>query len=187
MILQAAYELLDESGIGAVAIKSIALKLGCSTQPVSWHFGSMTELKKELFGYAADRLYGSLPEEMDGKNAIDAFFVSGVRFLSNACDHPNVFRFVNVDDPMDTIGERVYGEESIFKFQFDEDAVKLLAKEYDIPAAVIGTTVRDIVIYTYGLAVMMMFDDNRLSREEACKMVYDMGKKQLEMIGIGDR
>ncbi|MBR5376368.1 MAG: hypothetical protein IK139_03740 [Lachnospiraceae bacterium] len=105
-------------------------------------------------------------------------------FLSNACDHTNVFRFVNVDDPMDTIGERVYGEESIFKFQFDEDTVKLLAKEYDIPAPVIGTTVRDIVIYTYGLAVMMMFDNNRLSREEACKMVYDTGKNQLEMIGI---
>ena len=46
MILDAAYELLDEAGIGAVAIKSIAARLGCSTQPVSWHFGSMTELKR---------------------------------------------------------------------------------------------------------------------------------------------
>ena len=48
MILKAAYELLDESGIGAVAIKTIAARLGCSTQPVSWQFGSMLELKKEL-------------------------------------------------------------------------------------------------------------------------------------------
>ena len=45
MVLQAAFELLDESGTGAVAIKNIAAKLGCSTQPVSWIFGSMTELK----------------------------------------------------------------------------------------------------------------------------------------------
>ena len=49
MILEAAYEILDESGIGAVGIKAIASKLGCSTQPVSWVFGSMKELKKELF------------------------------------------------------------------------------------------------------------------------------------------
>ena len=49
MILEAAYELLDEGGIEAVAIKSIAAKLNCSTQPVSWHFGSMTELKKALY------------------------------------------------------------------------------------------------------------------------------------------
>ena len=46
MVLEAAYELLDEAGISAVAIKNIAAKLGCSTQPVSWLFGSMTELKK---------------------------------------------------------------------------------------------------------------------------------------------
>ena len=51
MILEAAYELLDESGIGGVAIKQIAAKLGCSTQPVSWQFGSMSELKKELYSY----------------------------------------------------------------------------------------------------------------------------------------
>ena len=49
MILKAAYELLDESGIGAVAIKTIAARLSCSTQPVSWQFGSMLELKKELY------------------------------------------------------------------------------------------------------------------------------------------
>ena len=51
MIMEAAYELLDESGIGAVAIKNLAAKLDCSTQPISWQFGSMTELKKELYEY----------------------------------------------------------------------------------------------------------------------------------------
>ena len=48
MILDAAYELLDSSGIGSVGIKQIAAKLGCSTQPVSWQFGSMTEMKGAL-------------------------------------------------------------------------------------------------------------------------------------------
>ncbi len=73
MILDAAYELLDESGIGAVAIKSIAERLGCSTQPVSWQFGSMTELKKELFDYAGEKLYGSLSEAMEGNRASDEY------------------------------------------------------------------------------------------------------------------
>ena len=184
MILQAAYELLDESGIGAVGIKSIAAKLGCSTQPISWHFGSMTELKKELFYFAAGQLYGSLQEEMNGKSAIDAFYISGVRYISNACDHPNVFRFVNVDDPVNTIGESIYGNESIFSYQFDEESAKLLAKEYDISPEIIGKVVQDIVIYTHGLAVMMMFDNYKLPKEEACKMVYDMGTRILSTIRI---
>ena len=184
MILQAAYELLDESGIGAVGIKSIAATLGCSTQPISWHFGSMNELKKELYYYAGEQLYGSLVEEMSGKSGVDAFFVSGVRYISNACDHPNVFRFVNVDDPVNTIGESIYGNESIFSYQFDEESAKLLAKEYDISPEIIGKAVQDIVIYTHGLAVMMMFDNYKLPKEEACKMVYDMGTRILSTIRI---
>ena len=146
MILKAAYELLDEAGINAVQIKSIASKLGCSTQPVSWQFGSMTELKKELYRYSAEMLYGSLEEEMKGKSAIDAFYLSGVRYISNACDHPNVFRFVNVDDPVDTIGESPNGNASIFTGQFNEGAVKIFAEESDLSEEVIGEMVRDTVI-----------------------------------------
>ena len=184
MILEAAYEILDESGIGAVGIKAIAEKLGCSTQPVSWVFGSMKELKKELFRYANARAYEALPEQMAGKNAINAFFASGVYYISIACDHPNVFRFITVDDPMDTIGEPVRDNKSIFSFQFDSDAANLLAEEYDVPPVTIDKTVRDIVIYAHGLAVMMMHDSFRLPKEDACKMAYDVAVKLLHAIGI---
>ena len=184
MILEAAYELLDESGIGAVGIKQIAEKLGCSTQPVSWQFGSMTALRKELYHYAAEKLYGGLEEEMQGKEAIEAFFISGVRYLSNACDHPNVFRFINVDDPMDTIGEHLDGDSSIFSFQFDKEAVRIFSEQYKIAPERIGELVRDTVIYTHGLALMMMFDNFRLPKEEACRMMYNMGAKLAKEIGI---
>ena len=184
MILEASYELLDESGINAVAIKSIAAKLNCSTQPVSWQFGSMNELKKELFHYANEKYFEALPEQMTGKNAIEAFFASGVYYISAACDHPNVFRFISVDNPMDTIGEPVRDNRSIFSFQFDADAINMLAEEYDVSPKIIGDTVRDIVIYTHGLAVMMMHDSYRLAKEDACKMIYDVGEKLLHTIGI---
>ncbi len=184
MILDAAYELLDEVGIGAVAIKSIAARLGCSTQPVSWHFGSMTELKKELFDYAGKRLYGPLEEAMQGKEAIEAFYISGKHYLSCACEHPHVFRFVNVDDTTETIGEQMYSDRSIFNIQFDEDAFKMLTDQYDVPAEAIGQAVRDTVIYTHGLAVLMMYDSYRLSKEKAIRMMYDVGMKLLGSIGI---
>lgn len=184
MILKAAYELLDESGIGAVAIKTIAARLGCSTQPVSWQFGSMLELKKELYDYSVKMLYGSLEEDMKGKDAIDAFFISGIRYISGACDHPNVFKFVNVEDPMVTIGERIGGDASIFSIQFDDEAAKMLESEYDIAPEKIGEMVRDIVIYTHGLAVMMMFDNYRLPKKDACIMVLNMGIRLAKNLGI---
>ncbi|SCW26838.1 transcriptional regulator, TetR family [Ruminococcaceae bacterium YRB3002] len=184
MILEAAYELLDESGIGAVAIKTIAARLGCSTQPVSWHFGSMTELKKELYVYASHRLYDRFYEAMSGRDAVEGFFVTGILYISNACDHPNVFRFVNVDDPMLTIGEDMTGGASIFTNQFDAGAVELLASAYDIDREILGRVVRDIVIYTHGLAVLMMFDNYRIGKKEACRMVFDTGITLLSSIGI---
>ena len=184
MILQAAYELLEEGGISSVGIKTIASRLNCSTQPISWQFGSMTDLKVELYKYAGEQLYGSLSEEMKGKNAVDAFYISGIRYISNAIDHPNVFRFLNVDDPMNTIGVRIQGETSIFSYQFDEEAAKMLVKENDISPELIGEMVRDTVIYTHGLAVMMMFDNFRMPKEEACKMIYELGKKLAKAIGI---
>lgn len=184
MILEAAYELLDEGGIEAVAIKSIAAKLNCSTQPVSWHFGSMTELKKELYYYAADKLYAELPAKMAGKPAFEAFFISGVHYISGACDHPNVFRFINVDNPEKTIGESITGNSSIFMQQFDREAVKLIAAEYEIPEDELNKAVRDVVIYTHGLAVMMIFDNFKMPKEEALRMVYEVGVKIMGSIGI---
>ena len=86
MILETAYEILDESGSGAVAIKTIAARLECSTQPISWHFGSMTELRKELLFYASDKLWGNTAEELAGKSAVDAFFATGVKYITIACD-----------------------------------------------------------------------------------------------------
>ena len=184
MILEAAYELLDESGISAVAIKSIASRLGCSTQPVSWQFGSMTELKKELFHYAANRLYDPLTGIMSGKDAFEAFFLSGKHYLSCACDHPNVFRFINVDDTTETIGEQIYSNRSIFDMQFNEESVNMLSAQYNVSPDAIGAAVRDTVIYTHGLAVMMIYDNYRLPKEDAYRLMYDMGKRLLADIGV---
>ena len=184
MIMEAAFELLEEGGIGAVAIKSIAAKLGCSTQPVSWQFGSMVELKKALYYYAGQKLYSIMPEKMAGRDALEAFFVSGVCYISIACDHPRTFRFLNVDDPLETIGEDIIGDTSIFSMPFDREATKMLAEEYKTSAENVDVAVRDSVIYTHGLAVMMMFDKFRLPKDVACKMVFDMGIKLLSDVGI---
>jgi len=184
MVLDAAYQLLEEAGIGAVGIKPIAEKLGCSTQPVSWLFGSMTELKKELFFYAGKLLFSGMAEAVQEKDAVKAFFNTGICYISLACDHPNVFRFVSVDDPKTTVGEDLMNGASIFSSQFNSDAVDVLASQFSVPKALIGKTVQDIVIYTHGLSVMMMFDSFKMPKEKACHMIYDVGRTLLSNIGI---
>lgn len=184
MILEAAYSLLDEAGIGAVAIKSIAAKLDCSTQPISWQFGSMGDLKKELYYYAGKKLWCGIEEDMKEKNAVEAFFQTGVRYISVACDHPNVFRFLQIDNMADTIGIQPGEQSSILSQQMNAISVELLAKQYKVPKEKIGEAVQNTVIYTHGLASMMLWDNFRMPKEVACQMVYDMGIKLLKDIGI---
>ena len=81
---------------------------------------------------------------------------------------------------MDTIGESPNGNASIFTGQFNKSAVKIFAEESDLSEEVIGEMVRDTVIYTHGLAVMMIFANFRLPKEEACRMIYALGEKLLK-------
>ena len=60
----------------------------------------------------------------------------------------------------------------------------MLTEQYDISAEAIGMAVRDIVIYTHGLAVMMMYDSYKLSKDIAYRMMYDVGVMMLGNIGI---
>ena len=185
MILSAAYSILDEEGISAVGIKPIAEKLGCSTQPISWHFGSMLELRKALLSYAGEQCWGSIGKEMEGKDPLDAFFATGVHYISIACDHPHVFRFMHMDDPRSAVGADALGDSSIFTMQMDHMAAEMLSSAYPkIPKKVIGQAVQDTVIYTHGLATMMIWDNFRMPKKEACKMIFQMGIKILSSIGI---
>ena len=185
MMLEAAYGLLEESGSDVVGITQVAERLGCSTAPISWQFGGMPELRKELYYYAGNKLFSGLEERMrQASDAIEAVFISGIFYISIACDHPNVFRFINVDNTSDTIGESVYGNKSIFSFQFDEEALNIFAKQYDIKKEVLAEMVRDTVIYTHGLALMMLFDGQKLPKKEACRMMYNLGSKLMAQLGI---
>ena len=67
-----------------------------------------------------------------------------------------------------------------------QEAFEKLTAQYDVSPEAVSEAVRDVVIYTHGLAVMMMFDSYRLPKDEAVKMMYNMGVRLLADIGIHD-
>lgn len=52
VILQAALEMLIRDGYSAINIKTLSKEIGCSTQPLVWHFENMDGLRKALANYA---------------------------------------------------------------------------------------------------------------------------------------
>ncbi len=51
-ILKHALEMLIQDGYSSINIKTLAKKIGCSTQPISWHFGNMENFRSALTEYA---------------------------------------------------------------------------------------------------------------------------------------
>ena len=62
-----------EEGYPMVNIKTIAAKVGCSTQPISWQFGNMQGMRKELYKYASEQVFGDIEQRIANMNAMEAF------------------------------------------------------------------------------------------------------------------
>ncbi len=50
-ILQAAMQILLREGYASINIKTLAAEIGCSTQPIVWHFENMAGFQKAFLEY----------------------------------------------------------------------------------------------------------------------------------------
>ena len=91
-ILQASLDLLISEGYANVTIKNIAQKLNCSTQPISWHFGSMNAFREALLPYALRYVKENYSIELE--NPFYSFYLTGRAHLDMALKAPNLFRFL---------------------------------------------------------------------------------------------
>lgn len=179
-MIQAAYEILEEEGYNAVNIKTIAAKAGCSTKPISWQFGNMLEMRKEIYKYASKQLYEGIEEKLSNLSALEAFFETGKIYISNAIESPNVFRFLCIDGPGDMLDETM----NIKDLLGDDFIKEMLAKELPLSKEIIESIVADIVIYTHGLATMLLWDSIKLDKIAAYKMIYNQADMCFSKCGI---
>ena len=95
--------------------------------------------------------------------------------------------YQGIEQGKQKVARRTAGDKSIFAEQMDELAVEMLAKEFKISKKKISAAVQNTVIYTHGLACMMMWDNYRLPKEKACRMLFDVGVTMLKDIGVESR
>ena len=92
MIINAGFELVREQGIEAVNARTISQKLGCSIQPVMYHFAKMEDLKKAIYAklnqYHTDYLM-NIPRPQKG-----VMLGIGLNYIRFAIEEPNFFRFL---------------------------------------------------------------------------------------------
>lgn len=148
-ILQAAAEVIREKGEQALTVRSIAARLGCSTQPLYYEFANIEQLRAELLLYVRQRYL---------QFRCSNYKEFGRHFLNFARQEKELFRFVYLRrrDPGETLLDDINCEET----------VRLLAQNLEMPAQTARAMHRQMQFRCYGLGVMLATCYCELTREE---------------------
>ena len=92
MIINAAYEILRDSGAESINARNIAERLGCSTQPVLYVFKTMDEIREQVYE-KADQYHSEYLMQMSESdtNPMTAIWKNYIRF---SVREKNLFRFL---------------------------------------------------------------------------------------------
>lgn len=92
MVIEAAFEVAREAGVENINARTAAKKLGCSTQPIMYHFATIEELKRAAYA-RADRFHTEylleIPESQE-----NVMLAIGLNYIRFAGEEPELFRFL---------------------------------------------------------------------------------------------
>ena len=96
-VLETAFSMIRESGIGALNARDLAKKLSCSTQPIYQSFSGMEKLKAALVARATS-LYRSYCDEEECSGRYPAFKASGMAYIRFAAEERELFKLLFMRD-----------------------------------------------------------------------------------------
>ena len=165
IILEYALKMLIREGYAAINIKALAKEIGCSTQPISWHFGNMEGLRRELAEYAMSYADRKMCFDTDG---MEAFSHMGIAYLDMAFDEPNLFRYLNMNNDR---GYFVGGFDAFIAGDENAAMIERIAGQLGISGDKVGAYYRNMIIYTHGLASLIASGLVKATKEETRQMM----------------
>lgn len=179
VILQKGLELLIRDGYSSVNIKTLSKEIGCSTQPLVWHFENMEGLRKALAEYALK--YANSKMCPTAENAIAAFEQVGAAYIHIAVTEPNLFRFLYLE------GYSGLPSNSFDALIMDEDNVALIkriSKEFAISEDNAGRYLQNTIIFTHGIATFAATGVINASEKEIMQLVNRVADTFLVQEGV---
>lgn len=168
IILEAAFQLLVREGYVSINIKSLAKEIGCSTQPIAWHFGNMEGLKTELLDYSV-RFLGRIFCGIRSEHVAEQLEDIALGYITLAFDYPNLYRYFYMSD----VEGRKMNELTIhLRADNYEKAICMLQQEYDFSAEDALWHMVNLQMYVHGIASHMVTQRSFSSKEEVMKMVH---------------
>ncbi len=145
-IVLAAADVLREGGFRAVNARSVARRLGCSTQPIYLCFRNMDELREALTDFAAAAHIRRVRELLRSRSGQDTRYSSyGLGFVRFAAQEPQLFRWLYLED-----GQTGPRADDVLL----PEILETIAEEYGYDAETARALHRDMTYYSYGLAIL---------------------------------
>ena len=178
IILQEALEMLIRDGYSAINIKTLSKEIGCSTQPLVWHFENMAGLRKALAEYALNYANGKMRSCV--QNGMDAFAGVVMAYINLAFDEPNLFQYLYMSGE----GElRAGGFDVLVHAEANAAMAAQIADDLKIPKENVSSFFQNTMIYTHGLACFVASGVITSSKEEVIRMVRQAALTFLSQAG----
>ena len=91
MIVDAAVEVAARDGVQSINARSVACRLGCSTQPIMYQFATMEELRQAAYE-RVDRMHTDYL--LNVSSDVDPLLGMGLNYIRFAKENPQLFRFL---------------------------------------------------------------------------------------------
>lgn len=163
MLLDVAFELVNEEGIENLTARKLAAKAGCSTQPIFRTYKNMDEVAEDVFEKA--KKYYSDYCKNSKKSSSVPFVDLGLTYISFAQKHKNIFRLLFLTEQK--FGHGLY--------EIINGELQYVGHEF-IRARNTGCTAPDKLFqgmwtFIHGVATMSLTGEYDLSVEETKEML----------------
>lgn len=147
IILETALQMLIRDGYGAITVKTLAAEIGCSTQPIVWHFENMSGFRKAFFEHCIE--YAKSQFTVWNGSLDDLLTETARGYITIACNMPNLFRFVFVDNK-----DECKNSDVVQKLQLDNTRkiVELLCQEKGLREQQAASFLMNYEFYIHGIA-----------------------------------
>lgn len=151
----ATVEVLRDEGFSAINARSVAKKLGCSTQPIYFSFKTMDELKAALTQRAIELHTQRVRDSLHAHEGSDSHYGSyGMGFVKFAAEEKQMFRWLYRE------GKQPGAYQSdILK----QEVIGVIVDEFGYAKDTARRFHQDMIYFTYGLATLANTDHLHLT------------------------
>ena len=174
-ILQHALDMLIQDGYASINIKTLAKRIGCSTQPIAWHFGNMDGLRTELLTYSLDFLKNYYTvEDKDAGNIMESI---AHQYINLAMEYPNLYKYIYISEHD---GEKMAQIAGSLRAKNRDKILQMLQEEHKISEELAKEYMMNLQIYVHGIASFAVTKVNFPSKEAVMHMIHEANQAFLK-------